>query len=319
MTITVVTASPGFGTAGDLPDRLAATGWNLIRCSEKDQGRYLPQADFLVAGLPVVNTATLDAAPHLRAVLKHGVGLDSVDVPACTARGLPVTNTPAANAVAVAELALAHILALSRNLIAGHASVVSGGWDRRIGREVQGTALGIVGFGAIGRTLAEKARALGMVVLASDPFADAAQAESMGIRLVTLPELLASSDHVSLHVFGGPSTAGLIGAVELALMKPDATILNLSRGEVLDIDALADALKRGRLSGAALDAYTVEPPDRSHPIFADPRVIFSPHSGADTAGSLIRMGHMVIDDIETLVAGGRPHRIVNPAAFEADR
>lgn len=315
MSVTVLTTSPGFGRVGNLPDRLTAAGFHLVRCGQDDQADHLARADFLIAGLPAVTAETLAAAPRLQGVLKHGVGLDTIDLAACTARGVPVTNTPGANAVAVAELALAHVFALSRNLINGHASVTSGSWDRRFGREVQGATLGIVGFGMIGRTLAAKATALGMNVLASDPFADPAQAAAVGVTLLPLPDLLEQSDHVSLHVFGGPATTGLIGAAELARMKPGATILNLSRGEVLDLDALQEALTSGTLGGAAIDAYTVEPPDRRHPIFANPKVIFSPHSGADTEGALIRMGQMVIDDIETLLGGGRPARTVNPEVW----
>lgn len=311
----IVTTSPGFGRAGNLPERLASTGWQLVRCGPDEQAAGLFGADFLIAGLPGVTAAMLAAAPRLRGVLKHGVGLDTIDLAACTARGIPVTNTPGANAVAVAELALAHMFALSRNLIAGHASVTSGGWDRRFGREVQGATLGIVGFGAIGRTLAAKAAALGVRVVASDPFADPVQAAAIGVTVLPLPDLLAQSDHVSLHVFGGPSTEGLIGAAELARMKPGATILNLSRGGVLDLDALHDALTCGTLGGAAIDAYPVEPPDRSHPIFAHPKVIFSPHSGADTEEAQIRMGHMVMDDIETLLSGGQPRRTLNPEVW----
>ncbi|MCB6179715.1 hydroxyacid dehydrogenase [Rhodobacter sp. Har01] len=319
MSVTLVTTSPAFGRAGDLPDRLAGLGWTLIRCTADDLSAHLMKTEFLVAGLPAVTTATLAAAPRLRGVLKHGVGLDTIDLDACTARNVPVTNTPGANAVAVAELALAQIFALSRNLIAGHSTITQGGWDRRIGREVEGATLGIIGFGVIGSTLAAKAAALGLRVLACDPFADPAQAAAMGVPLLPMPDLLAQSDHVSLHVFGGPSTAGLIGTAELARMKPGATILNLARGEVLDLDALHAALTAGHLSGAAIDAYTVEPPDRSHPIFASPKVIFSPHAGGDTSGALKRMGHMILDDIATLLAGGRPVRTVNPAAFEARR
>lgn len=312
---TVVTTSPGFGRAGDLPARLAATGWTLIRCDAQSVARHLPEAEFLVAGLPRVTAETLAAAPKLRAVLKHGVGLDTIDLPACTARGVAVLNTPGANAVAVAELALTAIFALSRNVLSAHAAITTGGWDRRIGREIEGATLGIVGFGAIGRTLARKARALGMRVLATDPFPDRAFASEIGVGLVSLPELLAASDHVSLHVFGGADTAALIGAAELAQMKPTATLLNLARGEVVDLDALCEALDEDRLAGAAIDAYSVEPPDRAHPIFRQPKVLFSPHSGADTEGALVRMGGMVIDDIATLLAGGHPARTVNPDAF----
>jgi D-3-phosphoglycerate dehydrogenase / 2-oxoglutarate reductase len=314
---TLVTTSPGFGRGGNLPDRLDQSGWQLIRCTGADIAAHLPRADFLVAGLPAVTAETLAAAPRLRAVLKHGVGLDTIDLGACTARGVPVMNTPGANSIAVAELALAQIFALSRNLISGHASITSGGWDRRIGREVAGATLGIVGFGTIGRLLAVKALALGMTVVATDPFADVALAKALGVPLLPLPDLLTRVDHLSLHVTGGPATAGMIGAGELAQMRPRATILNLSRGEVLDLTALHDALSCGQLSGAAIDAYTVEPPDRTHPIFANPHVIFSPHSGADTEGALIRMGQMVLDDITSLLGGGQPSRTVNPAVYKA--
>jgi D-3-phosphoglycerate dehydrogenase len=315
MSLRIVSTSPGFGKAGDLPARLAATGWTILRCDAATFAEHLLVADYLIAGLPAVTAATLDAAPRLRAVLKHGVGLDSIDLAACTARGIAVTNTPGANANAVAELALAAVFALSRNVVAGHQTVVSGGWDRRFGAEVEGATLGIVGFGTIGRILARKARALGMRVLAADPFPDLAAATELGVEIVALPDLLAQADHVSLHVVGGVDTAGMIGAAALALMKPTATLLNFARGEVVDLVALAAALAHGHLAGAAIDAYPQEPPARSHPIFAAPRVIFSPHSGADTVGALIRMGGMVIDDLQSLAAGGQPALCVNPAAF----
>ena len=147
----LVSTSPGFGRAGNLPDRLAAAGWHLVQCTGESLAAHLPDAEFLIAGLPAVTADTIAAAPRLRAVLKHGVGLDAIDIAACTARGIAVTNTPGANALAVAEMALAHIFALSRNLVSGHVSLTNGGWDRRIGREVAGATLGIVGFGAIGR------------------------------------------------------------------------------------------------------------------------------------------------------------------------
>jgi D-3-phosphoglycerate dehydrogenase len=224
-----------------------------------------------------------------------------------------VGSTPGANAVAVAELALAHVFALARSLVTGHASVVSGGWDRRPGREIEGAVLGVVGFGAIGRTLARKARGLGMRVLATDTFPDEAAAAEIGVTLVSLDDLLSASDFVSLHVFGGPDTASLIGAAQLARMRPGAMLLNLARGEVVDLDALHAALASGHLGGAALDAYVVEPPDTAHPIFRHPRAIFTPHSGADTDGALFRMGEMVIDDIEAMRRGEMPARVVNAA------
>lgn len=314
--VTLLTTSPGFGKAGDLPDRMEAAGWTLLRCTEADLWSHLPTVDFLIAGLPAVTAAMLDAAPRLRAVMKHGVGLDAIDVAACTARGIPVTSTPGANALAVAELALAQVFALSRQVVQSNAAIVADRWERQVGHEVEGATLGIVGFGRIGQILAAKAQALGMRVLAHDPFASPAQA---AVPLVPLSQLLAQADHVSLHVPGGASTINLIGAAELALMKPTACLLNFARGDVLDLPALDAALTQGRLRGAAIDAYRVEPPDRSEPIFANPKVIFTPHSGADTMGSFLRMGQMILDDIATLLAGGRPARTANPSAYGVSR
>lgn len=177
----------------------------------------------------------------------------TIDIPPCTARSVLVTATPGANAVAVAEWALAHLFALWRNVVSDHASATSRGWDRRTGDKIAGATLGIVG----------------------------------------------------LHVFASRETAGLVGAAQLAAMKPGATLANLSRGEVLDLDALQAAFG-DRLAGAAIDTHVTEPPDCTHPIFANPHARFSPHSGADTAKALKCMGDMVIDDIETLLAGARP-------------
>lgn len=243
--------------------------------------------------------------------MKHGVGTDNIDIPACTAAGLPVTNTPGANANAVAELAVGLMFALARRIPQGHQSVTSGGWDRQVGSELLGKTLGIVGLGNIGGRLATLGRALGMRVVGTDPFVTKDRADDLGVTLLPLNEVLAQADYLSLHIFGGADNAALINADTLALMKPDACLLNLARGEVVDMDALANALQNNRLGGAAIDAYTVEPPDRSHPIFHDPRVIFTPHSGADTKDAVANMGLMVIEDIRTLIAGGMPARCLN--------
>lgn len=310
MTI-ILSTSPVFGLPGDLPARLADKCWQVIRATKDDQDELIPQADFLVAGQPKITADLLARAPRLQGILKHGVGLDTIDLPACTARRLPVTTTPGANANAVAELALAQIFILSRHLIQGHTTVTNGHWTRTIGTEVAGTNLGIVGFGAIGQTLAAKARALGMQVLAHSRHPDHAAAKALGVQIVPLPELLSRSDHISLHVFGGPASTNLIGPTELTQMKPTATLLNLSRGDVVDLDALAHALTTNRLAAAALDTFPIEPPDTTHPIFRAPNVIFSPHSGGDTQQALIRMGHMILDDIDTILSGQVPARCIN--------
>ena len=249
----------------------------------------------------------------------QGVGVDSIDVAACTARGVPVLNTPGANAAAVAELAIGMMFGFARNIPAGHQSVVTGGWNRVVGSEIGGKTLGIVGLGAIGRSLALKGLGLGMKVVASDLYPDRAFAEKHGVEILELDELLKRSDYVSLHVFGGADNAALINAERLALMKPTACLLNLARGEVVDLDALNAALTDGKLAGAGIDAYAVEPPDVSHPIFRQPRVVFTPHTGADTVESVERVGLMNVEDIETLLAGGRPARVLNPQVFDREK
>ena len=320
----VATTSPGFGRYGSVPDKLAQNGWTFVRCvdmTKPDGGlsEHLAQVDFLVAGLVRVTDETLKAAPKLKAVLKHGVGVDSIDVAACTARGVPVLNTPGANAAAVAELAIGMMFGFARNIPAGHQSVVTGGWNRVVGSEIGGKTLGIVGLGAIGRSLALKGLGLGMKVVASDLYPDRAFAEKHGVEILELDELLKRSDYVSLHVFGGADNAALINAERLALMKPTACLLNLARGEVVDLDALNAALTDGKLAGAGIDAYAVEPPDVSHPIFRQPRVVFTPHTGADTVESVERVGLMNVEDIETLLAGGRPARVLNPQVFDREK
>jgi D-3-phosphoglycerate dehydrogenase / 2-oxoglutarate reductase len=317
----VATTSPGFGRHGRLPQLLDETGWEIIRCTDTnlaDGGlsHHIHRVDFLVAGLVPVSAATIADALRLKAVLKHGVGVDNVDIPACTAKGYPVTNTPGANSNAVAELAVGMMFSLARNIPSGHMSVIYGGWDRRPGSEITNKVLGIVGLGNIGRLLACKALALGMTVVASDPYPDHGFVAEHGIEVLDLEALLARSDYVSLHVFGGSGNTALIGEKQLALMKPNACLLNLARGEVVDNDALAEALSRGQLHGAAIDAYASEPPDVSHPLFKLPNAVFTPHSGADSLEALENVGLMVISDIRDFIAGRRPPRVLNPEVYD---
>lgn len=320
MTAVIVTTSPGFGRVGRVPQALTDLGWDVIRCTDTARGDggvgdHLERLEFLVVGLIPATAQIIAGAPRLRAILKHGVGVDNIDIAAATARGIPVMNTPGTNANAVAELALGGLFSMARRIPMVHATVKSGGWERFVGSELEGKVLGVVGLGHIGRALARKARALGMSVLASDLHPDLGFAAEHDIQIVDLPTLLAGSDYVSLHLFGGAANARLIGAAELARMKPTAYLLNFARGEIVDLDALAAALSEGRLGGAAIDAYIEEPPDRSHPIFTLPNVVFTPHSGADTTEAVEKMGLMNIADIQTILAGGRPERVLNPEIY----
>jgi D-3-phosphoglycerate dehydrogenase len=311
----VLSTAPAFGRHGRVPARLQALGWEVALCLDAESlAARLPEADFLVAGLTPVTEATLAAAPRLKGVLKHGVGTDSIDIPACAARGVPVLNAPGANAAAVAELCLGLMIALARAIPESHAAMIAGGWNRLIGRELGGATLGIVGLGTIGQLVARRARAFGMNLVATDPVSYPDFLAAHPVEMLPLGDLLARADFVALHLSG---TTRVLGAPEFTAMKPGARLLNLARGEVIDLDALAAALASGRLAGAAIDVYTDEPPDRAHPIFADPRVIFTPHSGGNTEEAVERIGLMNIEDMETLLAGGCPARALNPAALGA--
>ncbi len=318
---TVVTTSPGFATIGSAPQAITDRKWELIRCIDTGvpHGGAMEHAqnmDVLVVGLIGASEELIEKSPKLKAVLKHGVGVDNIDIQACTARGIPVLNAPGTNANAVVELVLGSMFSLARRIPMGHRVVVDGDWVRYVGTEIEGKTLGIVGLGNIGRMLALKAKALGMRILATDLYPQIDFVEEHGIELKSLDELLAESDYVSLHVFGGKDNSKLIGADQLKLMKPTAAMINFARGEVLDMDALAAALEKNELGGACIDAYDQEPPDRSHPIFKSPRVVFTPHSGADTRESVERMSLMNIRDIDMILAGERSPRVLNPEIYK---
>ena len=320
MKLTLITTSPTFGKVGSLPKFMADRDWELIRCADTklaDGGisQHLDRMDYLVVGLLPATAEVMDKAPKLKAILKHGVGVDNIDIPAATARKLPVLSTPGANANAVVELALGGMLSLARRIPMAYKSLTEGVWDRRPGSEIEGKTLGIIGFGNIGKLLARKATALGMKVIAYDLYPDNAYAAANNVTMAGLDDVLREADYVSLHIFGGKDNLNLINAEKLALMKPSAYIMNMARGEVLDLDALTAALESNAICGAAIDAYTVEPPDYSHPIFSSDKVVFTPHSGGDTAESLERVGLMILQDIETLVSGGKPARVLNPEVF----
>jgi D-3-phosphoglycerate dehydrogenase len=316
----IVTTSPVFGKMGEVSKFIAAKGWELVRCADNSRpdggvSEYIDRMDFLVVGLLPATAEQMRSAPKLKGILKNGVGVDNIDIPAATACNIPVLNTPGANANAVAELAVGGMFSLARHLPMAHMDLRNKLWKREVGTEIAGKTLGIVGFGNIGKTLALKALALGMRVMASDLYPDTAFAATHGVTLTDIKTILQEADYISLHIFGGKENEHLIGKAELAIMKPTACVMNYARGEVLDLDALDSALRNNVLGGAAIDAYVVEPPDFSHPIFDNPKVAFTPHSGADTRESSERVGMMVVEDIESLLNGEHPSRVLNPEIF----
>jgi (S)-sulfolactate dehydrogenase len=254
-----------------------------------------------------VRGALLAAAARLTVVGRLGVGLDNIDVDACAARGIAVYPATGANDLAVAEYVITAALMLLRRAWFASDAVAAGEWPRQrlMGRELSGKQLGLVGYGAIARQTALRARALGMRIAAYDPFLPAADAAWEGVRNLALADLLADSDVVSLHVPLTPATTRLVDAAALARMKPDAILINAARGGVVDEVALVDALRAGRLGGAALDVFEREPVDATAGrLFAGvPNLLLTPHIAGVTVESNERVSAVIAQAVAARLAG----------------
>jgi len=239
-----------------------------------------------------VRAPMLENTGQLKAIIRGGVGLDNIDVDIARAKGIKVLNTPRSSSKAVAELVLALMFALARPIAYADASMKAGKWEKKKlkGTELEGKTLGIIGYGRIGRTLGEKAKALGMDVLAYDPYIEHED-------LVTLEALLKAADYVSLHIPHVEETHHLMGAEQFAMMKEGAHVIQASRGGTVDERALYEALSNGHLAGAALDVYTQEPPEDKylHKLIALPQVVATPHIGAATKEGQDRIGGEIVD------------------------
>jgi D-3-phosphoglycerate dehydrogenase len=270
----------------------------------------LAEADALVVRNQTKVTGALVAGTPLRCVGRVGVGLDNLELPALRAAGVAVTWAPGSNATSVAEYVIGAMLALARLFTETSPRVHGGGWDRQaaIGFELAGKALGIVGLGDIGGRVARRAAALGMQLLASDPALrrDSRVVREHGVTLLSLPELLAASDVVTLHAPLLSSTSGLIGLDSLALMKSGAYLINTARGGLVDEQALAAALREGRLAGAALDVRDPEPPGPNDPLAGLPNVLLTPHIAGVTEESMRRACLHVAEDVLLVLAGEAP-------------
>jgi D-3-phosphoglycerate dehydrogenase len=265
--------------------RAAGAELHLLAADERPRlAELVGDFDALVVRSATKVTASLLAAgERLRVVGRAGIGVDNVDVKAATERGILVVNAPTANALSATEHTFALLLALARNVPAADASLRRGEWERKrfVGVELQGKTLGVIGFGRIGQRVAKRARAFEMAVVAYDPYLDAEAARRLDVELLALPELLARADAVTLHTPLTEQTRGLLGAGELAAMKPGALLVNCGRGGVVDEAALLAALDSGPLAGAALDVFAQEPP-ADFTLMRHPKVVATPHIGAQT-------------------------------------
>ena len=281
---------------------------------ETDLRNKVAQADAWIVAFHPIDAALMDAAPRLRIIAKHGVGIDNIDVAAATARGIVVTTAPSTNDQAVADLAMALLLAMLRRIPEADASVKAGRWERFLGCGLSGKVMGILGLGRIGQNVARRAKGFGVQLVGADPFWPDDVAREIGIRRVAGEELFAQSDIISLHTPLTPHTTGLIGAATIAAMKPGVWIVNTSRGRVVDEKAMYEALKSGRVAGYATDVFENEPPAGSR-LLGLPNVITTPHMGTHTRESLQLMGDRVADAVLRALRGEQPEFAVNPEAW----
>jgi len=267
--------------------------------------RVAADADGLILGLDRCDASVFEGAPRLRVVARYGVGTDTVDLDAAERHGVIVTNTPGANTVAVAELTLGLMLALARDLPGAVASARAGGWRRTRGWELAGKTLGLIGLGRIGQAVAARAAAFGMHVVGHDPFAS----EVERVERVELDALWPRADVISLHLGLSDDTRHLIDADVLRRCKPSAVIVNTARGGLIDERALADALREGRLAGAAADAFEHEPPTGS-PLLDLPTFLPTPHLGATTREAGHHMGVAAAESVIAVLSGAEPNHVV---------
>src|ERR1700742_284136 len=293
----------------------AEQGWEVLTHDKLPDGlpAALAEADALVVRSAVqVDDALMEKAPKLRVIGRAGVGVDNIDAEAATRRGVVVMNTPGANAVAVAELTLGVILVLARKLPTANTTMHAGKWEKKSlqGAELRGKVLGIMGLGKIGLEVAKRARGFGLEIVGGDPFVSAAVARENGIKLVTLDELFAESDYLTLHVGLTPQTTNIINAKTLATMKKGVRIINCARGELVEDAALVAALERGKVAGAALDVFRDEPLKNS-PYFGRENVILTPHIAGSTAEAQEAVGIQIALQVREYLKLGVVQNAVN--------
>ena len=260
-----------------------------------------------------ITAKVLEKATRLKVVGRAGVGVDNVDLPAATRRGVVVMNTPGGSSVTVAELTVAMVMALSRHIAQATSSVKAGKWEKKRfqGRELAGKTLGVVGIGNIGSVVVDRCQAMKMRVLAYDPFISAEAAANMGVELVSLEELWRAADVVSLHVPLTDLTRNLVNARTLAQMKKGALLVNCARGGIVDEKALAEALASGHLGGAALDVFEKEPPAADHPLFKVDNFIATPHIGASTEEAQAAVAVAIAEQLALYLSQGVVKNAVN--------
>lgn len=292
-----------------------------IGLPEAELINIIPEYDALmVRSQTKVTKEIIEAGSQLKIIGRAGVGVDNIDVPAATRKGIIVVNSPEGNTIAAAEHALAMMMSLSRYIPSANDSVKAKKWDRKsfVGTEVYKKTLGVVGLGKIGSHVAKVARTMGMKILAYDPFISQERADQLGCRLVDLDLIFSESDYITLHIPKTPETANLINAQTLAKMKPTTRIINCARGGIIDEEALYEALKEGKIAGAALDVFASEPLGESKLRELGEKIILTPHLGASTAEAQVNVALDVAEQIRDVLLGLPARSAVNIPGLNPD-
>jgi D-3-phosphoglycerate dehydrogenase len=290
---------------------------DTIEMSPDDLLKNIEKYDALIVrGKTKVTAQVIEKGKNLKVVGRAGVGVDNVDIAAASKRKIAVVNAPTGSTVSVAELAIGHMLSLARKLPTADKSIKSGKWEKKafMGTELNGKTLGLLGSGRIGTEVAKRAQAFGMKTIAHDPYLPPAIAKQNKIDLVNKGSLFAESDFLSIHTALTPETKGMVGPQEFAAMKKTAFLINCARGEVVQEKALAEALKSGKIAGAALDVFENEPPTGS-PLLGLENVFMTPHIGASTHEAQFRAGMTIVDQVDTVLRGSKPEFIVNKEIY----
>ena len=296
--------------------------WNVIVSNAKEYERHLTDADALLVRSAVqVNAGVLAKAPKLRVIGRAGVGVDNVDLDAATAAGVLVMNTPGGNAASVAEHAVALMLAMARHVPQANAATKSGKWEKKkfLGNELRGKTLGIVGLGSTGREVVKRARAFEMRLIGHDPYVTSQLAKDIGVELVSLEGLYADSDYITLHVSLTPETERMLSRQAFAQMKTGVRVVNCARGELMDEEALRQALESGKVASAALDVFAPEPPAAGSPLFKFDSVIATPHIGGSTEEAQEIVGVRIAEQVVEYLKNGVAINAVNMPALSPEQ
>jgi D-3-phosphoglycerate dehydrogenase / 2-oxoglutarate reductase len=300
----------------------AQPGWEVIVADPKTYEPHLADCDALLVRSAVkVKAETLAKAPKLRVIGRAGVGVDNVDLPAATAAGVLVMNTPGGNAVSVAEHTLALMLGLARFIPEANASTRSGKWEKKkfLGNELRGKTLGILGLGNIGQEVVRRARGFEMRIIASDPFVSPQVAADLGVELVAVDTLYEQSDYISLHLGLTPETRGMINAASLAKMKDGVRVINCARGELIDVAALTEALASKKVAGAGLDVFDPEPLPADSALLQSANLIATPHIAGSTEEAQEIVGLRIVDQLAEYLNHGVAVNAVNLPALSPEQ